>query len=76
MSSIAASLSLSITILSSKEYTVDCSATYDTERISRALRKDDKYNSRFFYWNDTEKNSMDRRKDDMHESRNVVKFFF
>ena len=73
MSSIASSLSLSITILSSKEHTVDCSATYkdDTERISTALA----HNSSIFYWNDTEKNSMDRRKDDMCEPRNVVKFF-
>ena len=46
MSSIAASLSLSITILSSKEYTVDCSATYDTEKISMDRRKDDMRESR------------------------------
>ena len=36
VTSIAASLSLSIAILSSKEYTVDYSATNDTERISTA----------------------------------------
>ena len=50
--------------------------TKTTQRgLARPLRKDDKYNTRIFYWNDTEKNSMDRRKDDMHGSRNVVKIF-
>ena len=43
----------SVTILSSKKYTVDCSATYDTERISTAPAQG--WQVQFeVYWNDME----------------------